>query len=119
MKFVRISSLVIGLSMILQWIFFLITGNVPEFETEPIGIIFHITIEIITALLLMSIFIFLRKPNRAKKYIAVYGQGMLGYTVVNSAGYFAQSGDWLFLLMFTVLLFFSIFNSMKIIKYNN
>jgi len=46
----------------------------------------------------------------------IIGQGMLGYTVVNSAGYFAQSGDWIFLVMFAVLLFFSLRNLVLLIK---
>ena len=41
---------------------------------------------------------------------------MLGYTVVNSSGYFAQSGDYIFLFMFAILLAVSILNTAKIIN---
>jgi hypothetical protein len=110
MKFVRISSLIIGLCMIFQWVFFLTTGQVPELETAPISIVFHIVIELITACVLIAVFFLLKTPRPGRTVFAAYGQGMLGYTVVNSAGYFAQSGDWIFLMMFAVLLFFSLGN---------
>jgi hypothetical protein len=40
MKFVRVSSIVIGLLMIGQWMFFLFTGNVPELQSAPVSIPF-------------------------------------------------------------------------------
>jgi hypothetical protein len=96
--------------MIFQWVFFLTTGQVPELETAPISIVFHIVIELITACVLITVFFLLKTPGPGRTVFAAYGQGMLGYTVVNSAGYFAQSGDWIFLMMFAVLLFFSLGN---------
>ncbi len=116
MKIVQVSSLSIGACMMLQWIFFLVTGSVPELETAPVSITFHIVIEIITAFMLVSLFFLLRKPNPWKLSMAAYVQGMLGYTVVNSAGYFAQSGQWFFLVMFALLLCFSILNMVLIIQ---
>ncbi|MCD6446587.1 MAG: hypothetical protein J7L40_00305 [Candidatus Marinimicrobia bacterium] len=41
---------------------------------------------------------------------------MLGYTVINSAGCFAQSGDWFFLGMFVLILAVSIINSVQLFK---
>lgn len=110
MRFVRISSFVIGMMMVFQWAFFLLTGNVPELESAPVSIIFHITIELITATLLCSTFFQLRNPSAGTISLAIYTQGMLGYTVVNSAGYFAQSGQWLFVLIFSLLLALSVWN---------
>jgi len=96
--------------------FFYITGNIPELQTSPVSIVFHITIEMITAVLLILISILLRNPSQTIKYISVFVQGMLAYTVINSSGYFAQSGDWAFLLMFTALLIFAVVNSLIIIR---
>ncbi len=53
----------------------------------PISISFHITIEIITGSVLILTFFVLRGARQWGRYLAVYSQGMLGYTVVNSAGY--------------------------------
>lgn len=110
MRWVRVSSLIVGIMMILQWGFFLLTGNVPELETTPVSIIFHITVELITAVVLISTFFLLRNVSRKKVALAIYAQGMLGYTVINSAGYFAQSRWPLFLLFFALLLFLSVLN---------
>jgi hypothetical protein len=116
MRTVRISSLAIGLLMIAQWIFFLSSANVPEISTAPVEIIFHIVIEMITAILLIMVFILLKKASKWKKMLSVYAQGMLGYTAVNSTGYFVQDGQWVFLLMFAAVLAFSILNTIMIIK---
>jgi len=115
MKFVKVSSAIIGFMIIIQWVFFIITGNVPEFETTPVSIIFHIVIEISTALLLIFASL-ICKVRIKRQTLLLYGQGMLGYTVVNSAGYFAQSGQWGFLLMFGALLFVSIYNTVILFK---
>ena len=115
MKFVKISSAIIGFLIIGQWVFFLITGNVPELETTPVSIGFHITIELLTALLLIFGGLICKKRIQ-RQVILLYSQGMLGYTVFNSAGYFAQNGDWLFVGMFAVLLGISIFNGVSLYK---
>ena len=113
MKFVKYSSAFIGILIILQWAFFIITGNVPEFETSPLNIGFHISIEIITAILLIFSSLICKK-RVVRETLLLYGQGMLGYTVVNSAGYFAQSGQWLFVAMFTILLAISVYNATRL-----
>jgi hypothetical protein len=115
MKFVKVSSAAIGILMLLQWVFFIVSGNVPEFETTPISISFHIFIEVLTAVLLIFASLICKKRT-VRETLLLYGQGMLGYTVINSAGYFAQSGQWLFLAMFAVLLAVSIINSIQLFK---
>jgi len=115
MKFVKLSSAVIGMLLIIKWVFFIVTGNVPEFETTPVSIGFHISIEIITAVLLIFASLICKK-RVIRETLLLYGQGMLGYTVINSAGYFAQSGQWLFLGMFALLLAVSIINSVQLFK---
>lgn len=115
MKFVKVSSAVIGFLMIAQWVFFIVTGNVPEFETAPISIGFHISIEILTAIILIYAAL-ISKKRVVRQSLLLYGQGMLGYTVINSSGYFAQSGQWPFLLMFAALLGVSIYNAVVLFK---
>jgi hypothetical protein len=115
MKFVKVSSAIIGFLMIAQWVFFIASGNVPEFKTTPISIGFHISIEIITALILIYAALISRK-RVVRQSLLLYGQGMLGYTVINSSGYFAQSGQWVFLLMFAILLGVSIYNAIVLFK---
>lgn len=110
MKFVKISSAVIGTLMIVQWVFFIVTGNVPQFESAPVEISFHISIELLTALLLIYAALICKK-RVIRQTLLLFGQGMVAYTVVNSSGYFAQSGEWIFVAMFAVLLGISIYNT--------
>lgn len=115
MQFVKNSSAVIGILMIMLWVFFIVTGNVPEFETTPVSIGFHISIEIITAILLIFASLICKK-RVIRETLLLYGQGMLGYTVINSVGYFAQSGQWVFLAMLAILLVISIFNAVQLFR---
>lgn len=110
MKFVKISSVIIGILMLFQWLFFLATGNVPELETAPVSISFHLAIEFITAAALIVTGISLRASSQKWLILSAFAQGMLTYTVVNSPGYFAQSGDYAFVFMFAFLLILSIIN---------
>jgi hypothetical protein len=94
----------IGALMLVQWTFFLITDQVPELQTEPLAIGFHLVAEVVTAAaLLISGFALLRGVAWAPG-ISLAAHGMLIYTVVNSSGYFAESGTWPPVIMFAVLL---------------
>jgi hypothetical protein len=115
LKFVKITSIVIGLLIINQWLFFLLSRNVPELITAPIEITFHIIIELITASVLIASAMLFIKENQ-KSVICIFGQGMLGYTAVNSAGYFVQKGQWPFLIMFGLILMISIINTVILIN---
>ena len=50
MVFASVFALVVGVSMIGQWLLFLLTGQVPELETEPLRIRFHLAAEFVTAI---------------------------------------------------------------------
>ena len=104
MKFSAIYALCVGVLMLVQWAFFLLTGNVPELETAPWSIAFHLAAEFLTAIMLIISGVMLLKQHPLGKQIFLLAVGMVIYAMVNSAGYFAQSGDWVFVVMFGVLL---------------
>ncbi len=104
MKFSAIYAVCVGALMLLQWGFFLLTGNVPELQTAPWSIAFHLAAEFLTAIMLIISGIMLLKTHPLGKQIFLISVGMVVYAMVNSAGYFAQSGDWIFVIMFGVLL---------------
>jgi hypothetical protein len=104
MKLVGIISFLVGLMMIAQWSFFLISGQVPEVLSEPIRLAFHLAAEFITTLGLVICGIgLLRRSGWAVRGFLVFG-GMLLYSVIVSPGYFAQQGQWIFVGMFAFLL---------------
>ena len=104
MKFSAWFSILVGVLMFAQWGFFLTAGSVPEVQTEPIALAFHLAAEFATALLLIiGGTALLRGMPRARE-IALAAAGMLAYTVIVSPGYFAQLGQWPLVGMFALLL---------------
>jgi len=103
-KTASIYMLFVGCMIILLWIFLSSTNNVPEFESEAINISFHITAEIITAVLLLISGIGMLQNKRWSKNLSFISLGALLYTIINSSGYYAQRSEMQFLLMFGILL---------------
>ncbi|MFN2215598.1 MAG: hypothetical protein ACK2TS_01520 [Anaerolineales bacterium] len=115
MKFAGWFGILVGIGMMLMWIFFLVSGQVPEINSEPYRIAFHLAAEFATAIgLVISGLGVLR--NRSK-FINIYlvSGGMLVYSLIVSPGYYAQLGDWNFVVMFTVLLISAIASLMTVI----
>ncbi len=93
----------VGLAIIGLWMTLLMGGNVPELESATLEIGYHLVAELLTAGLLLAagIGLLLRRPWARRLYPVALG--MLGYTVINSAGYYAQLGAFDVVGMFTVL----------------
>jgi xanthine/uracil/vitamin C permease (AzgA family) len=111
MSFAKSSSiyaLAIGIMMLCMWAFFIIAGMVPEFNTKPAEITLHLVAEFATAgaLILSGIIMLNKKP--AGKWLYPLSTGMLLYTLVVSPGYYIQSGDYGFVIMFGVLIILSL-----------
>ena len=105
MKFSAWYGILVGLLMIAQWTFSILSGGVPEFRTEPWRIAFHLAAELCTALvLIVSGLTMLRSIPWAKPVLLV-GLGMVIYSEMVSPGYFAQLGQWAWVAMFGLLLF--------------
>jgi hypothetical protein len=104
MIFSAVLALFIGVGMIGQWLFFLATGQVPELETEPVRIRFHLAAEFMTAIALLASGVALLTGQPWGRWFYLLAAGMLLYTVIVSPGYFAQKGQWAFVGMFAVVL---------------
>jgi hypothetical protein len=89
--------------MLAQWSVFLLTGNVPELQTEPLRIAFHLAGEFTTAIGLVVSGIGLLRGRRWAARLYLLAAGMLLYTVIVSPGYFAQQGHWPMVGMFGAL----------------
>lgn len=104
MKYSAWFFIIVGFLMFSQWGFFLAMDAVPELQTEPVRILFHMTAEFATALCLIFAGCALRQGRSWGKSFAMFAAGMLAYTVMVSPGYFAQQGQWPLAGMFAVLL---------------
>jgi hypothetical protein len=101
-KIASIYAIIIGIAMICMWIIFLITNQAPEKNTAPLKIGYHLLAEFLTAILLLigGFGLFTKKAWSFQVYLI--SMGMLLYTVIVSAGYYANLGAILMVGMFTV-----------------
>jgi hypothetical protein len=116
MKFSAWYGIVVGSGMIVQWTFSIVTGGVPELQTEPWRIALHLAAELTAALALIVSGIGTLKSLPWGKNALLVGLGMVIYSEIVSPGYFAQLGQWLLVAMFAVLLFGATFSVMKLLK---
>lgn len=79
------------------------TGQLLELETAPFEIGYHLVAEVLTALVLVLSGVGVLRAGRVAGRLYPIALGMLGYTVVNSAGYDAERGEWLVVGMFAAL----------------
>jgi hypothetical protein len=104
MKFAGIFGIFVGVMMVAQWAFFLAAGQVPELQTEPYRIAFHLAAELVTAAGLIVSGVALLRNLSWGTAAYLFFAGMLAYSVIVSPGYFAQQGQWALVIMFAVLL---------------
>lgn len=101
-KIAAIYSIIIGIAMLGMWITFLITEQVPEITTAPVKIIYHLIAEFLTAILLIIGGFGLYANRGWGFHLFLISMGMLLYTVIVSAGYYANLEDMAMVGMFTV-----------------
>jgi hypothetical protein len=107
----------VGLLMILQWTFTIAAGAVPEFETAPMEIAFHLAAEFTTAFLLLTGGAATLKSLSWGKPVLLTGLGMVMYSEIVSPGYYAQLGEWVFVAMFAILLFGAVWSVMLLLRH--
>jgi len=116
MRFAAWTGLVIGALMLAQWLFFIAGGQVPEFETEPYAIAFHLVAELATAGALIVAGVLLLLGWRRAPGLALVAFGMLVYTSINSPGYFAQLGQWPLVAMFALVVVASLVAIVRLLE---
>jgi hypothetical protein len=99
-----IYAIIIGIGIIGLWIMLLLTKQVPEIETEPTAIAFHITAETIMGLLSVLSGILLLVNLSWATYSFILAMGLVIYAVINSAGYYGEKKEWVFVVMFGIIL---------------
>lgn len=108
MVFASIFAIIVGLGMIGQWTASYISKQIPELTSEPVRIAFHITAEMVTALILIIGGAGLLTKQSWGKEIYLIAIGMLFYTAIVSPGYFAQKGQWAWVGIFSMIILLGI-----------
>lgn len=116
MRFAAWYAIIVGLLMLGMWLFFLVSGQVPELETEPFRISFHLAAEFVTAIsLVIGGSGLLRNLTRARN-LYFGATGMLLYSLIVSPGYYAQKGQWAFVGMFITLIVLTLISALKVVR---
>ena len=116
MKFASWYGVGVGTLIVLQWIFFLVSGSVPELQTAPWEIGHHISAELLLALALLTGGVATLKSMRWGQRLLLVALGMAIYSEINSPGYFAQRGQWALVMMFAMLLFGAMWSAVSLIR---
>jgi hypothetical protein len=104
MTFVAWFEIVAGAAMIGIWALLLAARRVPELAAGDLEIRFHLAAEVLAALVLVGGGIaLLADGGRTAQVLAAAGLGALGYTAINSTGYYAQRREWPPVILFAVL----------------
>jgi hypothetical protein len=104
MTFPALFTIIVGAGMIGQWSISYSSKQIPELKSEPIRIWFHITGEMVTAISLIVSGIALLTVMPWAPILFYISIGMLFYTAIVSPGYFAQKGQWIWVLIFGALI---------------
>jgi hypothetical protein len=104
MKFPAWYGILVGLLMITQWVVSILAGGVPEFQSAPWEITFHLAAEMCTAVVLLVGGSAALRSIAWSKQVLLLGLGMVIYSEFVSPGYFAQLNQWPFVVMFAALL---------------
>ena len=110
--YIRLASIVysfaVSLAIMGFWLTALYQSRIPEIETAPVSLIYHLVAELLTALLLfISGLALLQRSSWGVRMHAV-SLGMVLYTTIVSAGYFAQLEEWLFTGIFLGITFLTV-----------
>lgn len=103
-----IFAIVVGAGMIGQWTLSYVTHQIPELQSEPIRIGFHIAGEMATAVALIAGGVGLLASQAWAPTLFFVATGMLFYTAIVSPGYFAQKGQWIWVFIFGALIVLAI-----------
>lgn len=115
MIYPSIFAIVVGIGMTAMWSASYFSKQIPELETEPIRIKFHLAAEFATAIILLIAGIGLITNQNWAVSTYLVAMGMLLYTVIVSPGYFAQKGQWAYVGMFVVIFVLAVLSIFMIV----
>ncbi len=104
-KIIAWYSIFLGVAVMGMWIMILLTETIPEGKVE---MSFHLTSEFVMATLCLISGILSLNQLKLAGYLVLMAHSMVIYSVLNAAGYYGQRGDITMVVMFIILLIFSL-----------
>jgi peptidoglycan/LPS O-acetylase OafA/YrhL len=106
----------IGVGIIGLWVMLLSTNQVPELETALAEIVMHIIIEVLMGIMAIISGVKLIKQCNLYREVCLITNGLLIYSVVNSSGYYIQRSNFPMIVMFGLILIFSLVSTYYLSK---
>jgi hypothetical protein len=103
MRIVGWGQVIVGTAIAALWLLLLVTGQVPEVDEGRIGIWFHITAELLLATVLVGAGLALLRGSARARLLSALALGALGYSAVNSPGWYAERGEWAMVGLFALV----------------
>ena len=103
MRLVAWFQIIVGASIAALWVVLLATGQVPELDAGMRGIWFHLVAEFALAGLLLGAGLSLLRGSSRGRLLTPLALGALGYSAINSPGWYADRGEWGVVAMFVVV----------------
>jgi hypothetical protein len=103
MRLVAWFQIIVGVSIVALWVVLLAAGQVPELDAGMRGIWFHLVAELALATLLLAAGLSLLRRRSRGRDLTSLALGALGYSAINSPGWYADRGEWGVVAMFAVI----------------
>jgi hypothetical protein len=110
-----IYAIIIGIAMLLMWFLLLLKREVPELNTKPTQIFFHLVAEFVTSVILVvgGIGLVMNQPWGVPIFFIAIGMAI--YSTINAAGFYGQLKDWPMFITLIVFTFISLLLTVLII----
>lgn len=115
-KIAGIYAIIVGCSIILVWIFMLLTNNVPELSTNPTSIYFHIVAEVVMAIMLLVSGFGMLNKYKWSVNLYILSSGLLIYSLINVSGYYVNKDNLAMIIIFLISLITTLVVLRKLLK---
>ena len=106
-------AIIVGIALIAIWAWLLVTGDVPDLDTDPLAMWFHIAGEIVTALALIAAGWGLLTGATWARKLHILASGMLLVVVIHAVAWYGERGDVWMVVAFLVLAVLAVFFAIR------
>jgi hypothetical protein len=100
--------IIIGIAMLCMWLMLLMKKEVPDLNTKPTQLYFHLIAEFLTSVMLIIGGIGLIMVQFWGVTVFFIAIGMAIYSTINAAGFYGQLKDWPMFITLLVFTFISL-----------
>jgi hypothetical protein len=108
-----IFAIVAGAAILINWIYLLATGNVPELQEQPVTTWVRIVTELATAVLLLAAGIGLVAAASWARKIYLIAAGALLFAVIHAVAIYGQKGQTVMVIVALALAVIAFFFAMR------